>query len=417
MNMSRLAEQERSTPTPIALANLLEELQRQGALTITSSQPLPDHPAEFSDVRVSFKGIGSTRTHYRRGKGLGIQAVASGLFECFEHAVTTGDETLTSNKSMCASSGVFKKLTVNTGDVRIPFGWQTSKDSIAFYSTDIQSSQQYLLPASVYDYAYDGNDCTQLRAHRTSNGYAAASTVNDAVLHALLENVERDAFSEFLLTVCLHGTPRGVEIYEDLNIPYIAYLETALKEPVRIWHLSSLIGYVALAETGGRDPIGRIDIGMGCSLNEEYAIERAVLELYQQRSASSEESTDKQFTLRSPAANIERYPALRQAFYFTMPKRSTVARRSLDDSTSSLITTAEQIQTITSTLRNEHGIETYFRELPTNIHSAHVVQVVCPGLEVFHHIRDFVCEPTGRLRTRQEIQACRLTAEVEGKSA
>lgn len=71
---------------------------------------------------------------------------------------------------------------------------------------------------------------------------------------------------------------------------------------------------------------------------------------------------------------------------------------------------SELVDFLCNRLRDDYGISVMYRVLTTPIKSGVVVQVACPGMEAFHHVRSMIpCEPVGRLRSPMVLDACRKT--------
>lgn len=241
-----------------------------------------------------------------RGRGVGIQSVASGVFECLEHAVIEGVGEIASGGASYVENCQFS---FEDKDVRIKAAASLGSPGLAFRKFGSEGLEyEVFLPAATYDYLYKGEDLPALALHRTSNGFAAGATVSDAVLHALCEVIERDALSSLLVGIAVGDVgalSRLCHYASGAGGAVAAMVEQALGESLRIWKLPSLGAHVVLAETGKTDEFGRVDFGVGCSLDEEYAIHRAVLELFQERTVSRGEYDD--YELEMSPARVERF--------------------------------------------------------------------------------------------------------------
>lgn len=124
---------------------------------------------------------------------------------------------------------------------------------------------------------------------RTSSGFAAGSTVSEALLHAINEVIERDALSNYLVGR-LSGQTSSLEVKPPKALhPLLASVARtpAVGQTPRMHLIESLAGYVVVAECGRGSSQGRLDIGCGASADPLYAMERALLELVQERLAST----------------------------------------------------------------------------------------------------------------------------------
>lgn len=408
------AQIERSETPETAAASLITELSHSGTLRI-ESQGYGENLNGFIDTQVLFTNRAGDATQ-GRGKGLGPQSLASGVFECFEHAVSDGviDEHPPSQYIERVD------FDLKNEDIRIRKAADIDSPGLLFSRLREGVPNDVILPAAVYDYRYTGNDLPALALHRTSNGYAAGATVFDAILHALCELIERDALSNLLLdSIRNYDIVDQVTNYRPLGRYEIgtagevgAAVSQALNEGIRIWKLPSRCAHVVLAESGEKDQWGRVDLGLGCSFNEYYAIQRAILELFQERSTSRDDLTSDpdSESCHINSRHFSTFPNLLRAAKGVFP--NSWSEEELTPSSPFPLISLGDTRSITLHIANElwesHGIEVLYREIPTPLGSAKLVQVACPGFETFHHIRSFIpCEPTGRSRTIESVKLCR----------
>lgn len=226
-----------------------------------------------------------------RGKGISNQAIASGLFEAIEHLYSVfpalpqempvkkvdldGDDFF-----LRKSSPIFELY--NSSDLffsRVPFKNVISGEIICFpyFLTD----PHYISKNELERRSINQNN---LSRYSSNSGTAAGTSKNDAILHALLEIIERDAIAITLISSvikkpadCLRVLSKSIISSEIAKL--ISNIELEKNCQVKIWDITSDLGIpVILAE------IKTVDFtvyGSGASLSMKYAIERSVLEALQ----------------------------------------------------------------------------------------------------------------------------------------
>lgn len=402
------AQRERSIDVEVAITRIISGLCEWGSLEVETT---PNVPHRHPDTRVSLEVDGCEV--WARGKGMGPYSLASGLYEVFEHAVAAGylrkqPSTVVAELSSIDSDHLAKdgllKYFVKTHDMA---GGGTF-DAVEF-QTWPPDDEPKVYPARIVE---PGTTYAQTEVYdlfRTSSGFAAGSTVAEATLHALNEVIERDALSSFLVSQ-LSGVPtsRRAETPPSLSWLYESVASTpGVGAEPHVHILPCLAGTVAVAECGLTDAHGRLDLGCGASLDPAYAVERALLELAQERIASMDGASSSLDSIDGPLTRLEEYPQLhRLATAPDFPDEKITSIESAVHSWSVEDALASLCQTITSA-----GFNVLWREIPTLVRGAHVVQVRVPGAEAFHLVRGGIpMEPMGRLRTREVVRLCRQHA-------
>ncbi|HCM5083351.1 TPA: YcaO-like family protein [Klebsiella aerogenes] len=230
-----------------------------------------------------------------KGKGAGLQVIASSLFEALEHyfLIFGAEQFLT-----CLRLGEHP-LDTDIIEHSLIFNQCQSKDVPSFtriyfsrfYSDEIKMAVPAFLfdpeffPESLVEYECIRN--MGLLKYSTNSGTAAGTTLEDAQLHALMELIERDALSIELLSTIFSANPRPVlkininTLTDDLKkLVYLSELET--KGKVTMWFITTDVGVPAvLARVMLPCDHNYGHFGSGASLNIEYAIERALVEAVQ----------------------------------------------------------------------------------------------------------------------------------------
>lgn len=404
---------DRESHVTSAISSALATLLEIGVTTELAQTPVV-WPSGFPDVlvRLSNTDAGSTGA---RGKGQGLQAIASALFEGLEHYYTLRldekepvvyptAEVERLDKAFISMDATFAALTaaVEAGD-RIEIVAMTS----------MSTGAKVLLPAAAVDHAHTLKSLSTPNARRaaryaSNSGYAAGATRQEALLHALCEVIERDAFSEFLVQFIHNATVVATEIVASAErmseISKMARNLPAMRD-TKVVNLPALAGTAVLAHCAVRDRNGRLVVGLGCSVDPEYAVHRAVIELQQELMAernSDPETDGDRFSkgLLGPYPNLCR-AAIIPDFAIVRPLEGKPTRATEGD-------VAGRIKRLSHDLR-KRGFTVLYREL-TNAQPNEpcVVQVVVPGAEKFHLVREGMpVEPIGRLRDRSNIKLCR----------
>jgi ribosomal protein S12 methylthiotransferase accessory factor len=133
----------------------------------------------------------------------------------------------------------------------------------------------------------DTFDYTRLAEYSSNTGVAIGMNRTEALVHGLLEAVERDAMSRFLADAFLKREPGSLqEIQPDTLPPRLRKLadEVAHKASVaqvRLFTLRNRFNIPTFCAWMDRQVYGLFQVGFGSSLRESHAIERSLYELAQ----------------------------------------------------------------------------------------------------------------------------------------
>lgn len=148
---------------------------------------------------------------------------------------------------------------------------------------DLFAGEKTWVPACEVFYPYYPDGDVQLYKFHT-NGIAAGNTMEEAILHGLLELIERDAWS---LAEDVNVAKADIVIDDDESVP--AELLRRFREKgveIHLKDLTSDIGIptigAAADDTATKDP-EMLTIGVGTHLNPEIAAVRAITEVAQSR--------------------------------------------------------------------------------------------------------------------------------------
>lgn len=181
-----------------------------------------------------------------------------------------------------------------------PFTDSTSIEWVMGY--DLMNDIEVFVPANAVFHPYNPMDGNKLFRSNT-NGLASGNTIEEAVLHGLLEVIERDA-----LSIAEFTRNPGKEIIlsesDGLNYELKRKMEeTGIK--VKVWLLDSDMDIptvvAALDDTVLKDP-ALLVMGAGAHLSPEIAVTRALTEAAQSRVVQihgAREDTDRERVVRT----------------------------------------------------------------------------------------------------------------------
>ncbi len=241
---------------------------------------------------------------------------------------------------------------------------------------------------SAYQNENDAIDRFALRRYSTNSGTASGVTRDEAVLHGLLETVERDAISIELLRTVVSKRPAPVR---RVNVSHLSPVIGSIAEQVETDDIK-VIGFWEFTTFDLKIPVGlvgcldtrtnRIAFGTGASLLADYAFERAFLEAIQ--TVHAYRTLPYQPEVRALPDNAPPYLgcALDRGFFAYRGGETDVVPLSFQDP--AVLTAASpalQVAMICDRLA-ELGMVAYSRVLIEDAVS--VQQVIVPELERFH---------------------------------
>ncbi len=222
---------------------------------------------------------------YYNGKGVTReQAMASAVMESIERysaEMRDDDEVVFGTYEQAYEI----MTTVNPVDLILPI-WALDRlqgAEIAWTTGyDLFRGEDVWVPACEVFYPYKPDTDLQLYKFHT-NGLAAGNTMEEAVLHAMFELIERDAWS----IAEYHNIPAPEVIVDPDSVP--GKLIAKFAEKGVIIHLKDLTSDIGVATIGAaaddvstKDP-EMLSIGVGTHLNPEIAAIRAITEVAQSR--------------------------------------------------------------------------------------------------------------------------------------
>lgn len=231
------------------------------------------------------------------GKGRGMQSEASAKFEALEH-YTSRSAHLPAGLVLLATTAELEAQGIEPRLEDVPAAGQQS-DELARRRTHwlrlrrLGDGAEMAAPLFVLDAAYalsplPGNELLQVQcaAAATNSGTAIGCTADEALLHALNEQLERYSWGAALHEALLRRQGAVVRLLRKETLPgelreILAELEALHGEDVLLVDATQAGGIPAYVAIASRQETAIQPHGQGASVSRWHAIERALLELLQ----------------------------------------------------------------------------------------------------------------------------------------
>ena len=335
-----------------------------------------------------------------RGKGLGHQSMASAIFESIEHYIYNTEDTASAISVKCLDlEGVDREFVGASPDfnlicsrAKIPLG------RLRFSQLGNEKGEIFV-PAVLMNPDYQSTDIDEgraiadyrLRRYSTNSGTASGLNECEAILHALLEIVERDAVGLEMLKTVIH--PKGFPVREirldSLPNSTKKTCDIAAAEcmgQIVLWDITTDTNVPAiLCALAIGNPVKFCFFGSGASLSASYAVERAILEAVQGYQIQNLYGSSFQHRMTRAVEKMSLYQRcnLDDGYFGYRWGKSVIDFSNIYSPIETLIQTEPkyQIQKIIEILQGL-GINSYYRNLLSG--EMYVVQVVAPRLERFY---------------------------------
>ena len=240
------------------------------------------------DARTGASGKGRTRTQARVSCLAESIELYNGTFHGGERrraarmqdlgadAVHPNDLLLISDRQYASRETLNQSL---TAPKRIPAPFDASRtiDWTPVWSLTMERVRW--LPTALCYFNYPLSDDHQFGSAAT-NGGAAGNTIEEAILHGVLELVERDAVAIWWYN---RLTAPAVDL-DSFDDPFVATVRERYRQAGRSLHvldLSTDLGIAVAAAVSADADGGRVLLGFGCDLEGRLAVTRALTELSQ----------------------------------------------------------------------------------------------------------------------------------------
>jgi len=263
-----------------------------------------------------------------------------------------------------------------------PFNPSSLMEWVGAY--DLMSGEETFISANAVYHPYDSpGQCQKLFLSNT-NGLASGNVLEEAILHGLLEVIERDAISTAQFTRNL-----GKEIVLTEEDGYLYELARKFKDAgveLRVWLVPTDTGIpTVIAATDDaklKDP-ALLVMGAGSHLKPEIAVARAITEAAQSRVVQiqgAREDTDREGFIRSVG-----YDRMKRLNWFWFEEGEKISLSEVQDL--SRKSPAENIDVILEKLKGL-AEKVLVVDLSREEVAVPVVRVIIPGFELFTIDRD-----------------------------
>lgn len=280
---------ERSVTAEEAVAYLLDYAANAGFQATYETKGL------LNKTTTCFLSAPAGRAFIGRGKGIAAQSIASAIAESFEHyyhnaevlraEATTPWFSFREDPDLCGSSPdfglIFSESPVPLQSIKFD---SLCADWKAIFYPAVLMNAHYIASSDIEERAIAQS---KIYRYATNSGTAAGLTKDEAILHGLMEIVERDAIGLAFVTHVLSRPAAPIrKVRQDtLPLPCRQLINEIIEETqgeLAVFDITSDIGIpTALCSLTIGAPARHRFFGSGSSLSAEYAMERALLEALQ----------------------------------------------------------------------------------------------------------------------------------------
>ncbi|HGM5582301.1 TPA: YcaO-like family protein [Pseudomonas putida] len=385
MHMTYVAERE----LPLATARQrIDEQLSQLALSVEEHW----EGESVGSARISLRSQAGA-TSQGCGKGLEQEARVGARFEALEHYL---DAHLTHSAHLSEASHL-AQVPALRDDMLQP--WLAAQPHeklacLAYHDLDGQWLFDYPLCLTCADYADhpavgETFDLRGLRRYSSNDGSAIGATLQEAILHALNQSIERDALSLFFLRHYYYRQPGPLRWVSKPNThTELGHLwqqaENCLKAPIGVLDISSEFAsstYLALHMSQTSRLHGAL-FGAGASLDPWHAVRRAVTELVQvQLNSRCPGALDE---LKLGERLLRPFPRLQSCLQFDLNVLLEKAALTVElPAPGRRYSVRQQLRYLYADLQR-HGRQAGICQLFQGHEGISLVNVVVPGLERFH---------------------------------
>lgn len=341
-----------------------------------------------------------------RGKGLEEQSIASAIFEAIEHYFYFTED-INSNGDLMELN--LKDTDNKLNDISPDFNLICRDKKIILrrlsFSRIDDENDNLLYPAILTNPFYRSNNINEqndicsyrLNRYATNSGTASGLNKNEALLHALLETIERDGIAIELLRTIIRKNPFPVReinvntLPDDLKTLY----DSACKESngnIKLYNITSDVGIpTILSGLSVGNPIEYCFYGSGSSLSVHYATERAILESVQGFHIQNEYNVTLQKPIKEFFEGMSLYQRcnLSEGYFLYRGGKSIIDFFDIKNPLkyNNDISVEFQINFIVNILK-DLGMDVYYRTIFENTIS--VIQVIVPQFDRFHLVSNGV---------------------------
>lgn len=348
----------------------ITDLDRIGLPIYTAIRPT----AEEGGVSI-YGGKGISRDH----------AKASAMMEGFERYSAErqdSDKSIKASLSEISEYGEFiepKSLNLpkeleKKGIDNLSLEWSIAHDLI--------SDNDYYIPTNAIFHPYNPKDNEDRLFKSNTNGLASGNILEEAILHGMLEVIERDAWSIFELTHKNYAQIDLNTIESDIVNETIDRFESeGIKIKLMDFTADVKIPTIAASadDTVTKDA-GLLTLGMGTHLDPEVAILRALTEVAQSR--ATQINGAREDTVRADFAREAGYERMKRINrYYFKEEENKINLSDIENKSTSSIT--KDIEIVKEELMANNITKILYTDLTRPELDISVVRVIIPEMEIY----------------------------------
>ena len=249
-------------------------------------------------------------------------------------------------------------------------------------SKDIISGNEYYIPTNAIFHPYASDSNAESLFKSNTNGLASGNILDEAILHGMLEVIERDAWSIFELTHKNYAQIDIESIESELIIDIIDKFESeGIKIKLMDFTADIKIPTIAASadDTITKDA-GLLTLGMGTHLDPEVAILRALTEVAQSR--ATQINGAREDTVRADFAREAGYERMKRINkYYFKDEEEKICLSDIENKSTSSIT--KDIEIVKNELTANDIEKILYVDLTRPEIDVSVVRVVIPEMEVY----------------------------------
>ena len=249
-------------------------------------------------------------------------------------------------------------------------------------SKDIISGNEYYIPTNAIFHPYASDSHAESLFKSNTNGLASGNILDEAILHGMLEVIERDAWSIFELTHKNYAQIDIESIESELIIDIIDKFESeGIKIKLMDFTADIKIPTIAASadDTITKDA-GLLTLGMGTHLDPEVAILRALTEVAQSR--ATQINGAREDTVRADFAREAGYERMKRINkYYFKDEEEKISLSDIENKSTSSIT--KDIEIVKNELTANDIEKILYVDLTRPEIDVSVVRVVIPEMEVY----------------------------------
>ena len=249
-------------------------------------------------------------------------------------------------------------------------------------SKDIISGNEYYIPTNAIFHPYASDSNAESLFKSNTNGLASGNILDEAILHGMLEVIERDAWSIFELTHKNYAQIDIESIESELILDIINKFESeGIKIKLMDFTADIKIPTIAASadDTITKDA-GLLTLGMGTHLDPEVAILRALTEVAQSR--ATQINGAREDTVRADFAREAGYERMKRINkYYFKDEEEKICLSDIENKSTSSIT--KDIEIVKNELIANDIEKILYVDLTRPEIDVSVVRVVIPEMEVY----------------------------------